>query len=308
MKRPLLPLILLTTGIALLPAVLIAQLPWRERLRERMSETGGAVELAYGKHPLQKLDYWRPKKSGAALVVFVHGGGWKRGDKRHAAGQKASHFLEQGYGFSSINYRLVPDCTVEEQARDVSSALAFLIKQADSLGFDKTRIVLMGHSAGAHLSALVGTDMSYLREAGLGPQSLRGVIPLDGACYDVLRQIADGGGMMHDTYIQAFGAERARQLALSPLHHAAAPNAPAFLILHVQRVDGFAQSRALGEALEKAGTKAKVRGFEGFGLQGHAEINRRLGDPSYPATPVVDEWLKQVFLKGTSEVKHPRPK
>jgi acetyl esterase/lipase len=291
MKGLLLPLILVAIGLALFPAVLIARTPWRERL----THIGGSQELSYGGHPLQKLDYWRPRKPGSPLVVFVHGGGWKRGDKSHAAGQKASHFLEKGYGFASINYRLVPDCTVKEQARDVASALAYLNNKADSLGFDKTRIVLMGHSAGAHLSALVGTDMSYLKETGLEPKSLRGVIPLDGACYDVPRQIADGAGFMHDTYVQAFGVERARQLALSPMHHAAAPNSPAFLILHVQRIDGAAQSLALGEALQKAGTKAEVRGFGGIGLQGHMEINRRLGDPSYPATSVVDEWLREVF-------------
>jgi hypothetical protein len=67
--------------------------------------------------------------------------------------------------------------------------------------------------------------------------------------------------------------------------------------LHVQRIDGTAQSRALGEALGKACTKAEVRGFDGFGLKGRAEINRRLGDPAYPATPVVDEWLRQALLK-----------
>ena len=155
----------------------------------------------------------------------------------------------------------------------------------------------MGHSAGAHLSALVGTDMQYLKKAELGSKSLRGVIPLDGACYDVPRQIAEGGDFMQDTYSDAFGSEKDRQIALSPTHHAAAPNAPSFLILHVQRVDGAAQSKALGEALTKAGTSAEVRGFEGKGLQGHTEINRRLGDPAYPATPVVDEWLKKVFAK-----------
>jgi arylformamidase len=55
----------------------------------------------------------------------------------------------------------------------------------------------MGHSAGAHLSALVGTDMQYLQKAKLKPNSLRGVIPLDGACYDVPRQIAQGGDFMN---------------------------------------------------------------------------------------------------------------
>jgi acetyl esterase/lipase len=282
-----------------------AQLPLVERLRERIAErranAGTAakpVEMSYGRDPLQKLDYWRPTTAGSPLVVFVHGGGWKRGDKNNATGpEKPAHYLAQGYGFASINYRLVPAATVEQQAQDVASALAYLIKQAESLGFDASRVVLMGHSAGAHLSALVGTDMQYLKKAELSPKSLRGVIPLDGACYDVPRQIAEGGDFMQDTYIDAFGSEKERQLALSPTHHAAAPNAPAFLILHVQRVDGAAQSKALGEALTKAGTAAEVRGFEGTGLRGHAEINRRLGDPTYPATPVVDEWLKKAFAK-----------
>lgn len=255
------------------------------------------MELSYGRDPLQKLDYWKPVKKGSPLVVFVHGGGWKRGDKRDAAGQKAEHFRGQGYAFASINYRLVPEHTVEQQARDVAAALAFLTNKAGNLGFDNNRIVLMGHSAGAHLSALVGTDMSYLKSAGFNTKSLRGVIPLDGACYDVPKQIAQGGEFMHDTYLQAFGGDAARQIKLSPIHHATAPNAAEFLILHVRRIDGTAQSRALGEALRKHGTPAEVKGFAGFGLKGHMEINRRLGAPTYPATPVVDEWLKRVFSR-----------
>lgn len=292
--------LLLLLTLAFLTTSVFAQGPLIGRLRERIAERRevGAVELSYGKDKLQKLDFWKPAKAGLPLVIFVHGGGWKRGDKNNATGEeKPGHYLQQGYAFASINYRLVPAATVEQQAQDVAAAIAFLITRAESLGFDATRVVLMGHSAGAHLSALVGTDMQYLKKAGLGPQSLRGVIPLDGACYDVPRQIAEGGEFMHDTYIEAFGSEKERQLALSPIAQAAAPNSPAFLILHVQRVDGTAQSRALGEALQKAGTPAEVRGFEGIGLKGHAEINRRLGDPAYPATPVVDAWLKSVFAK-----------
>ena len=126
----------------------------------------------------------------------------------------------------------------------------------------------MGHSAGAHLSALVGTDLNYLEKAGLGAEALCGVIPLDGACYDVPRQIAEGGELMRDTYLQAFGTGRKRQLALSPTAQAAAPNAPAFLILHVARLDGRAQSRALADALQEAGTSADVHEFAGRGLDG----------------------------------------
>jgi acetyl esterase/lipase len=272
-------------------------------LRERLAKNRAAasasesVELSYGTDALQKIDYSKPTAPGSPLVIYVHGGGWKRGDKTIGAAEKTAHYLKEGYAFASVGYRLVPANTVEEQAQDVATAIAYLIKDAEKLGFDGKRIVLMGHSAGAHLVALVGTDLRYLQKAGLGASALCGVIPLDGAAYDVPRQIAEGGEFMHDTYLQAFGTDPERQKALSPTAQAEAPNAPAFLILHVQRVDGAAQSKALGEALKKAGTDVEVKGFEGRGLLGHMEINRRLGDPAYPATAVVDEWLKKRFAK-----------
>ena len=257
----------------------------------------GVSEIAYGADPLQRLDFHpAPVGRPAPLIVFVHGGGWKRGDKRNATGEfKAPHYNGLGYHFASINYRLVPDATVEQQAADVAEALAELLRRADKLGIDRRKVVLMGHSAGAHLVALVGTDPQYLRAAGLSYRDVAGVIPLDGAAYDVPEQMDENARLMGATYRQAFGTEPARQQALSPTLHAAAPNAPAFLILHVQRKDGTAQSRGLGAALRKAGTEAKVQGFDGRGLRGHAEINRKLGDPDYAATPVVDDWLRQLF-------------
>jgi len=254
------------------------------------------IELAYGPAPLQNLDYYRPSAQGFPLVVFVHGGAWNAGDKANATGkEKTDHFLAQGYAFASLNYRLVPSCTVEEQAQDVASALVFLLGHAQELGFDPDHVVLMGHSAGAHLAALVGTDMQYLAAVGLDPDALRGIVLIDGAAYDVPYQVANVGKMMQRTYLEAFGKDEARQLELSPIHHAAAPNTGAFLILHVQRPDSIAQSNALAGALKDAGTDARVFSFDGKGLAGHLEINRRLGESSYPATPVVDQWLREIF-------------
>jgi acetyl esterase/lipase len=261
--------------------------------------SGSKQTLAYGSNKLQRLDYWSAPKSharDAPLVVFVHGGGWKRGDKQMMDGSaKLKHWQALGCAVASVNYRLVPENTVEEQAADVAAALAHLKKHAGKLSFDPTRIALVGHSAGAHLVALIGTDPQYLRTAGLSFGDIRGIVPLDGAAYDVAEQIDDGPRIMHDTYVQAFGTDPARQKRLSPTMQAAAPNAPEFLILHVQRKDGTRQSRELGDALKKAGTSATVQGFSGRGLRGHAEINRKLGEPDYPATPVVDAFLKRVF-------------
>ena len=278
---------------------------WRERIAERMAARSQASPaaatpqtLSYGSNPLQVLDFYRAQGTAkpAPLVLFVHGGGWKRGSKDNAAGGwKQVHYPASGYAYASINYRLVPDATVEQQAADVAAALAHLLTRADALGIDRTRVVLMGHSAGAHLVALVGTDERYLRGAGLSFADLDGVIPIDGAAYDVPAQMQDGPKIMQDTYAQAFGTDPARQRALSPTLQAAAPNAPAFLIPHVQRPDGIRQSEALAAALRGAGARADIASFEGTGLKGHGEINRSMGDPAYTATPVVVAWLKRVF-------------
>lgn len=254
------------------------------------------LELSYGTDPLQDMDFYQSAEPGAALVVFVHGGAWKGGDKSNATGrQKIEHFSALGYAFASVNYRLVPDVKVSQQAQDIASALAYLFKNASELGFDPARVVLMGHSAGAHLSALIGTDQHYLEQVGLSEDALRGVILLDGAAYDIPGQISASGWAMRGTYLEAFGSQAEAQAGLSPIHFAAKPNAPAFLILHVEREDGTAQAKALSEALNLAGTPADIHGFEGKGIAGHLAINRRLGDPDYPATAVVDGWLKKVF-------------
>lgn len=297
--------ILGVAGLALVAVPVAEAQRLRERLAERMAERAGTrgaeapaagmVEHSFGTDPLQKLDFWaaKDKSKSAPIVIFVHGGGWKRGDKRNATGAaKVTHFLQQGYAVASVNYRLVPAAKVEDQAADVAAAFAWLRSNAARLNIDPSKMVLMGHSAGAHLVALVGTDPRYARAAGFALSDIRGVIPLDGAAYDVAAQLADGPSIMQDTYAQAFGTDSARQKALSPTLHAEGPNAPAFLILHVDRDDGKRQSEALGAALRKAGTPAQVTRIAGRGLIGHMEVNRKLGQPDYPATPVVDAWLK----------------
>jgi acetyl esterase/lipase len=253
--------------------------------------------MAYGSSADQVYDVWPAQGTSgpSPLVMFVHGGGWTRGSKDSASGPyTSSHYPAEGYAYASINYRLVPSVTVEDEASDVAAALKSLLDHASELGIDPSRVVIMGHSAGAHLVALVGTDESYLAKVGLAESSLRGVIAIDGAAYDVPTQL-EFGGIMHDRYVEAFGSDPVRQRALSPTAQAAAPNAPAFLLPHVQRPDGIAQAGELAAALQAAGTTAEEASLPGTGLAGHAEINRRLGDPTYAETAVVDAWLAKVF-------------
>jgi acetyl esterase/lipase len=267
-------------------------------LAGRAAQATSEQTIAYGQHQLQRLDFSRAQGSrdAAPLVLFVHGGGWSRGSKDNATGRDLGpHLNALGYNFATINYRLVPDATVEDQARDVAAAVRALADRADTLGIDRRRIVLAGHSAGAHLVALVGTDPQYLRSAGLSTADIAGIVPIDGAGYDVPSQMSRRQPLTGKMFRQAFGDDPARQQALSPTRHAERPNVTNFLILYVEREDGAEQSEALGAALERAGTKVELAQFPGRGLRGHMKINRSLGDPDYPATATLDAWLERVF-------------
>lgn len=91
-----------------------------------MAPLAGPAAYAYGAASLQRLDFWRaaPGKP-APLILFVQGGGWKRGDKQTATGrQKVEHLVSQGYAFASIDYRLVPAATVKQQAAHVAGRRA----------------------------------------------------------------------------------------------------------------------------------------------------------------------------------------
>lgn len=250
----------------------------------------GMAEMSYGRDPLQRLDLGYPVgNKRPPLILFIHGGGWSIGDKRHAIGAKASHFLGKGYAFASVNYRLVPQATVEQQAADIASAIAKLRTYAMGSNYDGERIILMGHSAGAHLAALVGTDPSYLKGAGLPMNAVKGVILLDGAGYDVPAQMASPGNLVQSMYDAAFGKDVARQKALSPTFHAAAPNVSRWLILPVERRrDSQAQSKGLADALNRAGASATVVPVPG---ESHGSLNKGLGEAGDFATEQVERFL-----------------
>jgi len=151
----------------------------------------------------------------------------------------------------------------------------------------------MGHSAGAHLAALVASDPKYLQQAGVPLSAIKGVVLLDGAGYDVPAQMKVPRNPAQAMYRQAFSDDPARQAALSPLTHAAAPNAGRWLILPVaRRKDSTAQSEALAEALRRAGTSAQVVPQEG---KTHMTLNRELGEADDPSTAEIDRFLARLL-------------
>ena len=268
--------------------------PCREELDKRTSGSrplpSGFVEERYGADRKQTLAYARPVLNRTVpLLVFIHGGGWSIGDKSMSVGDKASHFTEKGWAFVTVNYRLVPKATVEQQAADVAGSLAWLRAHARERGFDPDRIVIMGHSAGAHLAALVGTDPAYLKAAGVPMNSVKGVVLLDGAGYDVPAQMAFKSNLVAGMYDAAFGTDAARQKALSPTYQAGAPNVASWLILPVERrTDSQSQSNGLATALKEGGSAATVLPVPG---ESHMTLNRGLGEGDDFATGQIDRFL-----------------
>ncbi|KAL4872624.1 Alpha/Beta hydrolase protein [Aspergillus spectabilis] len=273
------------------------------RVAELLSEmhedkpTGG-MDISYGDKDTQHLRYWRPSSpttSKAPLILYIHGGSWRVGTYLDSIGSaKVPHLTSQGYAFATVNFSLVPSVTVEEQVQEIANALAYLVQNANSgiLDFDPNRVILMGHSSGAHVVTLLGTDNIYLQNSGIPIQTIRAVIALDGSNYNALAEITDSPGPIAQNLIAGLGSDPERLRAMSPTYHTRAPNAAAFLLLHVQRRGDIRQAVEFVAALEAAGTEAALHVFEGEWFEGHVRILLELGDPTYPATVVLDEWLR----------------
>jgi acetyl esterase/lipase len=268
--------------------------PCRKAIGERAaagtSPAPGTREFAYGADPKQRLDLVKPVGvARAPVLLFIHGGGWSIGDKAHAAPEKARWTNSKGWAFATANYRLVPQATVEQQAADVAGAIAWLRANAAREGLDPDRIVLMGHSAGAHLAALVGTDPQYLKAAGVPMSAVKGIVLLDGAGYDVPAQASAEMNLVKPMYEAAFSTDPKRQAALSPTRHAAAPNVGRWLILPIERrADSQAQSKELADALNRAGASAIVVAVPG---ESHGSLNKGLGEAGDFATEHVARFL-----------------
>ncbi|MDJ0641229.1 MAG: alpha/beta hydrolase [Erythrobacter sp.] len=249
--------------------------------------------IIYGQHQRQQIDVYEPDDAVDELpmVLFVHGGGWSFGNHKTTVQNKPNHFNDSGYYFASTGYRVLPDAPVEEQAKDVGAAVQALRGQAGAIGFDRDRIVLMGHSAGAHLAALVSTDPQY---AGDAFAAIKGVVLLDGAGYEIASSMAAAEPRAKNLYRDVFGEDPERHSALSPVTHAGGRDAPHWLALYVEdRERAKVQSEKLVAALSNGGASAQAVAISGTD---HRRLNRELGTKAGTAqNEVVGEFLVRIF-------------
>jgi len=130
-------------------------------------------DLAYGAHPRQVLDVFRPAGArGAPVIAFVHGGAFVRGDKRvrpQIYDNVLHYFARRGLVGVNVEYRLAPDAAFPEGARDVAQAVAWIEREIGAYGGDPRRIFLFGHSAGGTHVATYAFDRTAIpgRSAGV---------------------------------------------------------------------------------------------------------------------------------------------
>ena len=141
------------------------------------------IDLAYGPHERERLDIFLPENDGAPMFAFIHGGYWQWNDKEGFE-FLAKELNAAGAGFANIEYALCPAVTIAELTNQCRRAIAFLWREAGKYGYDASRIVVSGHSAGGHLTAMMqATDWPSF-EDGLPMDVVAAGLPISGV-YDL---------------------------------------------------------------------------------------------------------------------------
>src|SRR5918995_2346284 len=211
-------------------------------------------DIAYGTtHARQVLDVHAPAGAKSLPVVFwIHGGGWQTGDKSMVA-LKPKAFSDAGFVFVSINHRLLPTVEMEAIVHDVASALGWVHKNIATYGGDPARLLVMGHSSGGQLPALMCTDDRYTKAEGVSLTMIKGCVPVDADTFDIpaIIEMAETRARVHHQPLpkyghrQKFGNDPAKHRDFSAVTHVAGGKGiPPFLILYVaEHPDNTAQAQ-----------------------------------------------------------------
>jgi acetyl esterase/lipase len=246
-------------------------------------------DIAYGSDKKQAFDVYMPEHAKNAPVIFmVHGGAWRIGDKsnNNVVEKKVAHWVPKGFIFISTNYRMLPDTDPVSQAKDVALAIAFAQDKAESWGADSNAFILMGHSAGAHIVALLVTDLSL--SAGIVKKPWLGTVALDSAAYNV-EQIMEKPHL--PLYDKAFGQDKQYWKKASPFYALTKDTRPVLAVCSSQREDSKTQARQFAEKAKSLGVKVTVleKDFS------HKEINALLGHNKIYTAEV------ELFLAGLNK-------
>ena len=260
---------------------------WPAHAQQRSAPLPAGVQriadVPYGPDPAQRMDVYVPTSPTtgtnsllastvrAPVIFMVHGGGWRRRDKAmgRVVQEKVNRWVPKGFILISANYRMLPAAPVSAQARDVQAALVAAQQRASTWGGDSGRFILMGHSAGAHLVALLNARAPQAQREGAVPWL--GAVALDSAVMNVPAAMRARHPRLYD---DAFGSDPAHWAALSPFHQWTVGAPPLQMVCSTQRADQpCAQAEAMARHVRSQGGRAEVLPQP----LSHGEINARLG-------------------------------
>jgi acetyl esterase/lipase len=250
------------------------------RAQERRLKETTRIErdIVYGTDDPQRqnLDLYVPKNADKPLplVVWIHGGAWKAGDKRPTP---AVRLLDNGFAVASIHYRFTTTAKFPAQIHDCKAAIRFLRASAGKYNIDPNHIGVWGAAAGGHLVALLGTTNGNKELEGTVGDYLTVSSDVQAVCdwfgpSDFFtmpigsRQFKEN----EDPEMQLFGGRLSEKRELAeqagPYQHAGTKTVP-FLIMHGDKDNlvPLEQSRMLHEKLKAAGTDSTLIVMEGKG-------------------------------------------
>jgi len=278
--------ITLSAGLLGIGTVLVFQnsMTFKMLLSSLISDSGATVErsIAYGSHPRQKLDVYRPEsgEDSGPIAFFLYGGGWRGGD-RAAYGFIGSALAARGVTTVIPDYRLYPEVKFPAFVDDAARAYAWTSEQLANNGGEQRPIVVIGHSAGAHIGALLVLDRNYLNgrqpvvAEPAGFVGLAGPYAFDPTTWHSTKDIFAGPE----------NSERARPVTF------ARPDAPPALVMHGldDSVVRLWNMQTLAKQLKDAG--ADVHQIE-LPDVGHIGVVLAIAWPFRSRAPVLSETLE----------------
>lgn len=252
--------------------------------RGRLSEAahaalGPRVGLRYGTGPRQLLDLFPAQGTARLLHVYVHGGYWRRGDRRLSA-FGAEPLVRRGIAHAALGYDLCPDLTLEALVEEIREAFVWLHREATGLGVPGGRLFVTGHSAGAHLCAMaLACDWSA---RGIEPGFIAGAALLSG--------IYELEAVRHISVQEQVQLTEERARALSPTLHPPRVAVPVLFATGDRESAGWIdQTNVYAEVCRRAGCTVEV-----FSLPGADHYSVPVAAMGREGTPVLEAMLRAV--------------
>jgi len=242
--------------------------------------------IAYGQGPRRRVDVYAPKTMAgpAPVAVFFYGGSWDSG-RRADYGWVGRALAVQGFLAIVADYRLYPEVRYPGFLEDGAEAVRWAVDQAATFGGDPGRIVLVGHSAGAYIAAMLALDPRYLTAAGVAPGTVKAFAGLSGP-YDFLPL---DGPITQRTF-----GETPDLPASQPGAYARADAPAAFLATgDADTTVRPRNTRKLAAALRDAGARVEERHYAGLN---HSDTVLALSRPLRGKAPLLAEMT--AFLKA----------